>query len=454
MDNPQHIKQLYQKYLNNDYSEQELDELLEYFYASGDQHALSEMIKSELANEDADHKSHAVVQSLLSELDQELFVELQRRKKVSSPMKLWPRIAVAAAAVAAITLGVWLYYAPSSRQSAATRDLYTNDIAPGKIGATLTLANGKKIRLADAANGELAKEAGISVSKTADGQVVYEINPSSTINPSSRTEGRDLSDGKDLSRSFEMTKDVGMMNTLTTARGETYILTLPDKSKVWLNAASSLTYNAGLMERGVRKVRLAGEAYFEVAKDKAHPFIVESANQQVEVLGTHFNINSYADEPDIKTTLLEGSVRVANTPRHPELVLPPAASSRSGSRNSKAAVQVQDGERFSVVLKPGEQSTLKQNERAAKVNKVDIEEVIAWKDGYFMFDDESLESIMRKVSRWYDVEVVYQDEKLKTQGFGGRVSRFGNVSEVLEILELTELARFKVEGRRIMVNRF
>ncbi len=291
------------------------------------------------------------------------------------------------------TVGLF-YYAKhnkgSDQQIAAVRD-----IKPGKMGATLTLANGKKIRLADAINGEIAKEAGIIVSKTANGELVYEIKPSIGTNGSEN-----------------------LTNTLATARGETYVLTLPDKSKVWLNAASSLTYTANLLDKGIRKVKLQGEAYFEISRDKAHPFVVSTAGQDVEILGTRFNINSYVDEPSTTTTLLEGSVKV-----------------------SKGA--------FNHILKPNQQSLLSAGK--FRIENVSAEDAVAWKDGLFIFNDEPLENIMRRIERWYDVKVDFDTSVDRTKRYGGSVSRYDNVSSVFEVLESTKNIHFKIEGRSVLV---
>ncbi len=308
-------------------------------------------------------------------------------------VKLWVRIAAASLFVVVFGIG-WIFWSKYGSHTEKNRS-YAQDIAPGKTGATLTLANGKKIRLANAVNGEIAKESGISVSKTAEGNLVYEVGTSSK-------EG--------LKK--------GGMNTLSTARGETYILILPDKSKVWLNAASSLTYAADLLDRGIRRVQLQGEAYFEISKDKQHPFVVSTANHDIEVLGTHFNVSSYPDEPSTTTTLLEGSVKTNK------------------------------GE-LTRVLKPNQQSVFTQGNFSIK--NVNAEDAIAWKDGTFLFEDETLQSIMRRISRWYNVEVEYADNVDKNKLYGGGLSRYENVSSVLKILESTKKIHFKIEGRRILV---
>jgi len=305
---------------------------------------------------------------------------------------LWPRIVWAAAAVILIAFGLYFFAGfplhPDSRELSSG----ITDVAPGKQGATLTLANGKKIRLGEVANGEVVKEAGVNITKTADGQLIYEqgkVSQSSTY------------------------------NTLSTAKGETYQIKLPDGSLVYLNAASSLTYTAALLEQGIRKVKLEGEAYFQVAKDQKHLFVVETKGQEVQVLGTHFNINGYADEGRVKTTLLEGSVRL------------------TGLKEQK-------------ILKPGQQAILSKD--SFQVSAADIEESLAWKNGLFMFNDKRLEDIMKMVSRWYDVEVDYHGDEIRNERFSGTVSRFNNVSELLKVLESSGLVHFKIEGRKILIN--
>lgn len=322
------------------------------------------------------------------------YIVLQPQQK--RKLKLWPRFAVAAA-VTVIAFGTWFYtnQIDSIRNISASGQIIANDIAPGGVGATLTLANGEKVRLTDADNGELARQAGVTVTKSASGEIIYEITSAAKVE-----------------------NQEGAINTLSTARGETYKLRLPDGSRVWLNAASSITYSANLLQLGKRKVTLQGEGYFEISKNKAHPFVVESKGQQVEVLGTHFNIKAYGDEPAMATTLLEGSVMV--------------------SQASKK-----------VILKPGQQALNKDNVFA--VAAVDIDEAVAWKNGLFMFKGEKISDIMKKVQRWYDVDIVYSDGDIGALKFSGTISRYDHVSKLLDILETTGQVHFKIEGRKIIV---
>ncbi|RYZ46238.1 MAG: DUF4974 domain-containing protein, partial [Sphingobacteriales bacterium] len=302
---------------------------------------------------------------------------------VPRKIRLWPRIAVAAAAMAVITIGVWLYYTPrhpDAGQEPGSAQ-YANDIAPGKNTATLTLPNGQTIELSDAKTGVVIDASKITYN---DNTVV------STGDPSSRTEGRDLSSGgKDLSG----LRDDELL-TASTPRGGTYQVTLPDGTRVWLNADSKLEFPSSFVNSKTRFVRLQGEAYFEVAKlsrasntsstslrggTTKQSFIVETEGQQVEVLGTHFNINSYADEGKTSTTLLEGSVKI------------------SVLENGK----IGKGQ----LLKPNQQSVL--NNGKIIVKPVETSYAIAWKEGYFMFNSEPLETAMNKIARWYNLTIQY-----------------------------------------------
>lgn len=305
--------------------------------------------------------------------------------------KLWLRISSVAAVLLLATLSTfWFVSAENVQPSVA----FKTDINAGKIGATLTLADGRKIKLDNADNGKLAEDAGVKISKTKAGELIYEVKGNQ--------------------------HSANRMNTLSTSRGETYQVRLPDGSQIWLNAASSLTYPTNLKQEGKRKVYLDGEAYFEVAKDKSAPFIVEANNQTVEVLGTHFNINSYLNERSSNTTLLEGSVKV---------------STKSG---------------FKGILTPGEQATITGGK--LNVEPVDSRLSIAWKNNKFMFESASIQEVMRMIERWYNVDVIYEGE-IPENKFGGSVSRFDNVSKVLQILASTKKVNFRIEERRIFVTK-
>lgn len=303
--------------------------------------------------------------------------------------RIWFRAGLVAAILLCV-LAAGLFYTP--RHSGHSDDItYLNDVAPGKQGATLTLSNGTRIKLDETGNGILAEEAGVKISKSADGQVVYEIKNTDDGNPA--------------------------VQVLSTARGETYQLRLPDGSVVHLNAASSLSFSSRLLQQGKRLVKLNGEGFFDVAKDKTHPFVVECKGQEVEVLGTHFNINGYAEDQKMASTLVEGSVKV-----------------RYGNEQG--------------LLKPGQQAI--NDGRRLSVSKVDVAEAIAWKEGFFRFNDAQVADIMEQLARWYDIDVKYEG-KLASDGFSGKISRYKPISDVLKMLENTGLVKFKIEGRRVTV---
>jgi len=262
-----------------------------------------------------------------------------------------------------------------------------NDIGPGGNKAILVLANGEKISLKDEIQGKLGNQGGTSVSRLGKGTLVYDVsNKEDNLNPT--------------------------YNRLITPRGGQFQVNLPDGTKVWLNAESSLRYPTSFTGEE-RIVDLDGEAYFEVAKNKKMPFSVKTKQATVRVLGTHFNIMAYANEEISLVSLLEGAVGIQ-------------------TQTSKAT------------LVPGQQARILPSDRMAVINAIDIEQVVAWKNGYFMFANESLESIMRKMSRWYDVEIEFKDN-LKGKKFWGTISRFKNISEVLKTLEMTGDLHYKVE---------
>ncbi|WP_316838128.1 FecR family protein [Pedobacter nutrimenti] len=374
----------------------------------------------------------------------------------SRATRLWSRIAAAAAVLLVVGLGLLFYsrYTNTLRHlegSAATRDL-VNDIKPGGNKAYLVLSNGKRVSLTDAANGELAKEAGVEITKTADGQVIYTAKAPLSPQGGSLPEGARGSDGA----SSDGVKYSNALNTIETPRGGQYQIRLPDGSKVWLNAASKLIYPVSFNGRGQRVVELSGEAYFEIFKNKLQPFVVKSKNQEVTVLGTHFNINSYADEPGTKTTLLEGSVQVST-------LQPLALSGRdahgaervngsAGNSNSSLparGISPRGGERFGLVLKPNEQSVLVNGKIVVK--QVDPALAVDWKNGQFIFESEPLPSILRRVARWYNVTIIYTSTDKNNTTFSGVVSRADNVSSVLRMLQKTSKIKFTIDGNTVKV---
>lgn len=305
---------------------------------------------------------------------------------------------IAAAAMLFLTVAAGLYLFSAKQQGipvVVTETKYAVDLKPGGNKAVLTLFDGRKIILNEVKNGLLSSKKGSVVRKISDGEVSYQHA---------------------ANLGFAGQKE-GLYNTLETPRGGQYRLELPDGTKVWLNAASVLRFPADFSGKE-RQVSLIGEAYFEVAKRKAQPFKVKTGAQVIEVLGTHFNITAYPDEQIYKTTLLEGSVKVL----------------------------AGDDQRL---IKPGEQARFKAGSEIA-VTEVDVEEAVAWKNNKFTFNSQPLESIMRQISRWYNVDVQYKGN-ISKKLFTGSISRYANVSKVLSVLELTTQIHFKIEERRITV---
>lgn len=276
------------------------------------------------------------------------------------------------------------------------------DIAPGGNKAVLVLANGSNVILDSAHNGLLGTSGQSHFVKVKNGQLAYRDQHTNMV----REEGK-------VQREIQY-------NTLSTPRGGQYQITLSDGTKVWLNSASSLRFPVAFDGRE-RVVKLTGEAYFEVIEDKDHSFRVLTPNMEVVDLGTHFNISAYPDEPEIKTTLLEGSVAVR--------------------KNGKE-----------VTLKPGQQSIVtNQMKGGIEVENVNTEESVAWKNGYFSFHNTNIYEIMRRISRWYDVNV-HLDDSLHVY-LNGEISRNVNVSKVFEMLELTGELDFDIEGKKIFVKK-
>lgn len=298
-----------------------------------------------------------------------------------------------AAAVAVLALGLGAYLLSVREKVPGPGVVATApDIAPGKNGAVLTLADGSQVELDSLGNGVIATQNGAKV-RLQNGQVVYDGT------------------GEPAGTAF---------NTMTTPRGRQFRITLPDDTKVWLNAASSLRYPTAFTGKE-RRVEVTGEAYFEVAKNKDMPFrVVINNTTEVQVLGTHFNINAYANEPSINTTLLEGRIGVmVNSPSY-----------RKGA-----------------ILKPGQQAQISNGIKVA--DDVDIDKVMAWKNGVFNFEGATLEQFLRQVERWYDIDVEYE-KGIPAITFWGKMTRDIPLSGLLVVLQKSNV-HFRLEGRKLIV---
>lgn len=389
------ISVLILKYLKDELSTAEKAELDEWLLESDHNRKLFEKITN----------PHFVDPELksFSESNKELawqkIEEAAKRKGSVIPRVKKDRNILRYAAIIAFAMvsGILMVYQfkQKGHHSKESSHLVHNEITPGGNKAVLTLADGTKIVLDEAKNGRLAKQQNAVITKAKDGQLIY-----------------------DLSKSGGRTSGETAYNTMATPRGGQYQLVLPDGTNVWLNSMSSLKFPT-VFNGKERRVELIGEAYFEVAKDKSRPFYVSAKDMEVKVLGTHFNIAAYADEDNMRATLLEGSVKVNR------------------------------GERESVIL-PGQEALVSSSQNGFTIRQADVEKAVAWKNGYFLFRNESIESLMTTISRWYDMDVYYEGG-MQDKIYGGKFSKTGNLSELLKSLELTGTIKFKVEGRRITV---
>lgn len=317
---------------------------------------------------------------------EEVVTRESRVVSLKGRIQLWKKIAVAASVLFIISIGSYLlFFNKSSNQTETAQHPVATDLLPGKEGAILTLADGTVIILDSIVNGKVSDDA------EKNGNLLsYENAANTTVE----------------------------YNTMTTPKGRQYSLLLADGSKVWLNAASSITFPT-TFTGNERKVEITGEAYFEVAHNAGKPFIVSVNGMNVEVLGTHFNVNAYTDEATIKTTLLEGSVKV--------------------TKNGKEQI-----------LAPGQQANLDSNAEFTLIKDADTEEAMAWRNGNFYFKNVDITTVMRQLSRWYDMEVYYQG-KVPDLKFNGEIGRTLTLKEVLEGLAFTNV-RFRIEeGRKLII---
>ncbi|WP_343521720.1 FecR domain-containing protein [Pedobacter sp.] len=302
----------------------------------------------------------------------------------------------AAVILVAFMAGTYIYFKQNSRPqvSSTIAKINKKPIVPGGNNAVLLLADGSQIILNKTSDGQVANQSGVEVIKTKSGELLYRFTGNSTAGAAA-------------------------INTVITPRGGQYHLILVDGTEVWLNASSSVRFPTAFVGKE-RKVEVTGEAYFEVAKNKTKPFIVHTNQSDIQVLGTHFNVNAYADEEYQRTTLLEGSIEI-----------------KQG--NKKA------------LLKPGQQASLNLKAAGIKVNEVaDLEAVVAWKNGYFQFDRSDLPSVMRQVSRWYDAEVIYNG-KIPAKQYSGKIPRNVSVVKLVEMLAYSGI-HCKIENNQITVN--
>lgn len=344
----------------------------------------------------------AILQEIRADASSSADAASIRAASQAVPEKPIRRIALRRVAAAAILLGsvttLWLlFHSKQAAYIAKDRQPAKHDHAPGGNVATLTLSDGSTITLDSAHTGALTQQGNSRISKLNDGQLAYQ--------------------------SIDNQPTTLVYNTLTTPRGGQYRLVLPDGSEVWLNAASSITYPTAFTGKE-RTVSITGEAYFQISADPKMPFHViansPAGQQNVEVLGTHFDVKAYEDETMITTTLLEGSIRLTGK-----------------------------GESKTTLLQPGQQAE-QQKGGAIRLNpNADAEAAIAWKNGLFHFEQAGIAEVMRQISRWYNVAIVYEG-RIPDERFDGEIPRSSNLTEVLKILELSNV-HFRVENNKVTV---
>lgn len=382
--NTNRIKYLLERFRKNQCTQAELEELNDWYHNLKGGRGDYDLWLQEAGGEDK-----------LRELLYNRFTQRISRVPAIRQMQTWYRIA----AILCVFISIaFLFF---FREDAAIKQTaqHTNKpavISPGEDRAVLTMADGRQLVLDSSANGELANEQGVQISKSGSGKLLYKYDGSTISNAALQ------------------------WNTMAIPRAGQFQLVLPDGTKVWLNSETSLRFPIRFAG-AERKVILNGEAYFEVAHNARMPFRVESAGQTITVLGTHFNVKAYADEHTMLTTLLEGRVRVDNPVSHK-----------------------------STLLSPGLQASVIRNKGDIKIHSAPLEEVMAWKNGYFIFDNEDIHSIMKIISRWYDVDVTFKlDKPIR---LGGTFSKSSNLEQLLKNFSLISDARFELKERRIIVS--
>ena len=389
------ILTLLDRYLKNQSSTKEKEKLDEFFEENSNSIEASKSIEN------------------VSKLEDKIFNYIQfgikEQVKKESTFNRMPYLQVAASILVIFLFSTTIYFYRSSLTSKSQLPIAQGvekieDKQPAKNIAILTLGNNSQIVLDEASNGEIAQESGVSILKTDKGELVYKIRNSNKLS----------------------NNDLNKYNTISTPMGGKFKVILPDGSLVVLNAASTLKYPVHFDEK-LRKVSFTGEAYFEIAKledkrKKRVPFYVYSNDQIVEVLGTHFNINSYDNEEYSKTTLLEGSVKIIN---------------------EKSAAPAK-------ILKPGQQAVIKRGDIQTKIMIADEAQALAWKDGYFLFKNTNIKDVVNELERWYNIDIQYEDE-MEFENITGYISRNVKISSVLKMLQLSGIVNYEISGSEIII---
>lgn len=376
---PEEFSQLYELINSRDYSPEVLDDLLQQTFSN-----------AVPADGTTDYNRHEILNSLMTRIAAEEEKEMPIRKTISIHRRRW----VAAAAIAVLVAGgFYLIHRkqPASANLVAGEEHWQQfDLPPGKNGAILTLSSGKRILLDSVRNGALENQGNAHLVKETDA-ISYQAE--------------------------QHRQDQVVYNSMSTPRSRQYQLILSDGSRVWLNAASSIRFPTSF-PGNERRVEITGEAYFEIAPDKEKPFIVQTGNMEVQVLGTHFDLMAYDDENHISTTLIEGAVKV-----------------KSGSQER--------------VLSPGQQGSIEKSSGNLSVKEVETDPVIAWTQERLALTNADFGGLMRQISRWYDVDVVF-DGKIPDLQIGGFIHKDVYLSTVMEFLGRNGL-HYRMEGRKIII---
>ncbi len=396
---------LIERFMKKACTKEEFNQLLKLVEQDQDNEGITEELRKQWENTGNENESSAIdweenFSSLLNEARLEAPVISLHLNQRQMRLKKW---AVVASILILLTAGGYFMSLNKSNLSSRIAKIKQvpgksgQDVAPGGNKAILTLADGSTIDLDSAKNGTLTTQGNIKIIKSKDGELLYNVDQENSA--------------------------IADYNTISTPRGGMYEIVLSDGSKVWLNAASSLKFPASFTGK-IRNVTLTGEGYFEVAKNASKPFHVKVNDMTVEVLGTHFNVNAYNDENSVATTLLEGSVKIKK-----EVI----ANSASQT----------------VLLEPGEQADLAKNGSLKINHHANIQEVIAWKDDNFEFNNTSVTDIMRQISRWYDVEVDYRGP-IPAYRLTGKISRNVNLSQLIDMLQYAGV-NMKIENKKIII---
>lgn len=390
-------QQIWQRYREGRCSEDELRQLEDWY---NDWNIENRMLLTEVELEQAEQ----IIRSKVMEQVGFDIIEVQLsddRLPTVKKLSLLRIVGVAATIIFMLGLSISIYVKTRSSSYAIveTNQSYEDDVAPGKNTATLTLSDGKVLTLSDKKNAVVINASELS-----------------------------YSDGTKIDNKKERESSVNKptsMHTITTPRAGQYQVILADGTKVWLNAASSIRFPASFDGAKQRRIEIVGEAYLQVFKDKKVPFIVVSSTQEIEVLGTSFNVNDYLEESFAKTTLVEGAIRV---------------------RSLKEA----NNNKLNTTLKPGQESLIRGQD--IEVRSANVHEAIAWKDGDFRFEDKTVIEIMKQIARWYDVDIVYKSDVSDVK-LNASISRDRNLSQILKMMEKTGEVKFKIEGRKIIVTK-